>query len=369
MSAEENKSHSNADHDGYFNKAKKQMMLGDKSTYDIPCTCILCTGLRKEVIRDLPNKVDPPQKIKAMEDIQCLLCPPRVFGFTLRSKLWAQLLVDNVEDIDQQAKEEAWKRLELDRRNKEILETLIKQHAKDVNPLEDIIPGKGEGLIVLLHGPPGVGKTLTAESLAKLTNKPLFSVSMTDVGTSPVVVEKNLLRVFELATHWKALLLFDEADIFLETRSLQDLVRNSLVSVLLRILEYFKGILFLTSNRVKTFDEAFSSRINVTVRYKDLTEPQRKRVWTMWLDRAQDDIQDRREFDEQLEEGMELVKAELNGRQIRNVFRSALSMARSRALGDQQLKLSDVERVLKRTMEFQSYMLQNKELAEKQGIR
>lgn len=235
--------------------------------------------------------------------MQRLLCPPRVFGFAIRTKVWVQLLVEYVEEINQKSKEEPFNKLELDAKSKEILKTLIVQHSKGMDLLDDIIPGKGDGLIVLLHGPPGVGETLTAESLAKLSGKPLFTVSMTDVGTSPEAVERNLLRVFELATHWKALLLFDEADIFLETRSLQDLRRNSLVSVLLRIFEYFRGILFLTSNRVKTFDEAFQSRINVAVRYRQLTEPQRKRIWEFWLDKAADNISDRDEFEDALGEG------------------------------------------------------------------
>lgn len=309
------------------------------------------------------------KKSQPLTDIQCLLCPPRVYGFVIRSKAWMQLLIDNIEVITPKLKEEAFSKLELDARSKNILKTLVLRHSKDMNPIDDIIPGKGDGLIVLLHGPPGVGKTLTAESLAKLSGKPLFVVSMTDVGTSPVVVEKNLVRVFELATHWKALLLFDEADIFLETRSLSDLHRNSLVSVLLRILEYFRGILFLTSNRVKTFDEAFQSRINLAVEYKALGEPQRKRIWEMWLDKVSEEIQDWDEFHEALSEGGDLSKANLNGREIRNIFRSAVAMAQARGIGERKLKLKDVELVLKRTVEFKTYMLQDQDGARRQGIR
>lgn len=193
---------------------------------------------------------------------------------------------------------------------------------------------------------------------------------MSDVGTSAGVVEVNLGRVFELATQWKAILLFDEADIFLETRSVNDLLRNTLVSVLLRLLEYFQGILFLTSNRVKTFDEAFQSRVNLAVHFKELSASQRKKVWRLWMERlGSEDIGDGERFKEELQEGGELEKAELNGRQIRNVFRSALAMARARGIGKQKLMYSDIEVVLKRTVEFQLYMAQTRQLAEKQGIR
>jgi SpoVK/Ycf46/Vps4 family AAA+-type ATPase len=150
-----------------------------------------------------------------------------------------------------------------------------------------------------------------------------------------------LRRIFQLATHWKALLLFDEADVFLEARSLTDVRRNSLVSTLLRILEYYEGIplafpmflqktnrllgiLFLTSNRVKTFDEAFQSRIHFAVQFSILTEQQRKKIWEMWFKKASDKLDPSFEWQEYLEEEGRLVKEKLNGRQIRNVFRSAM---------------------------------------------
>lgn len=141
--------------------------------------------------------------------------------------------------------------------------------------LRDLTHGKGNGLIVLLHGPPGVGKTLTAEAFATLSGRPLHPVTMFDLDTSPAAVETNMNKIFQLATQWKALLLFDEADVFLEKRSLRNLERNSLVSVLLRILEYFSGILFLTTNRVKTFNEAFQSRIHIAVQFKELNDKQK----------------------------------------------------------------------------------------------
>lgn len=56
--------------------------------------------------------------------------------------------------------------------------------------------------------------------------------------------------ILPAAAHgWGAVLLLDEADVYLERRSINDLMRNSLVSIFLRLLEYFQGILFLTTNR------------------------------------------------------------------------------------------------------------------------
>jgi SpoVK/Ycf46/Vps4 family AAA+-type ATPase len=176
-------------------------------------------------------------------------------------------------------------------------------------------------------------------------------------------VEQNLVRVFELATHWNAILLFDEADVFLESRSLKDLRRNSLVSTLLRILEYFSGILFLTSNRVKTFDEAFQSRIHLAIRYHELDESQRRSIWELWLDKADEDIEERRKFDVELEKGGDLVTVPLNGRQIRNCFRSGMALARARPVGQRKLRYEDVEKMVKRTGELLHYMMQSEAMA------
>ena len=85
-------------------------------------------------------------------------------------------------------------------------------------------------MIILLDGPPGVGKTLTAESVAEAMQAPLYSMSAGELGTQNFVVEQKLNDVLQMATMWNAILLVDEADVFLEQRSPGDLRRNELVS-------------------------------------------------------------------------------------------------------------------------------------------
>src|SRR5437667_11797451 len=96
----------------------------------------------------------------------------------------------------------------------------------------------------------------------------------------------NLANILHLARHWGAIVLLDEADVFLEQRSHENVNRNSLVSGFLRQLEYFQGAMFLTTNRVKTFDEAFQSRIHFALRYGKLGESARVKVWTEFLNRS-----------------------------------------------------------------------------------
>ena len=112
-------------------------------------------------------------------------------------------------------------------------------HARVTNPKDepsrlrrevDLVKGKGRGLIILLHGAPGVGKTSTAESVAEFTKKPLFPITCGDIGETARDVEENLDRCFQMANKWGCVLLLDEADVFLAQRNKNDLKRNALVS-------------------------------------------------------------------------------------------------------------------------------------------
>lgn len=71
---------------------------------------------------------------------------------------------------------------------------------------------------------------MVPESVAEYTGRPLLSITAADLGHEPVPLEQNLLRFFRNARHWNAIVLLDEADVYLETRSAQDLRRNSIVS-------------------------------------------------------------------------------------------------------------------------------------------
>ena len=109
----------------------------------------------------------------------------------------------------------------------------------------------------------------------------------------------------------RAIVLIDEADVYLEERSLQDVQRNCLVSVFLRHLEYFQGIMFLTTNRVTTFDDAFRSRITFAMKFDDLSTMAKKQIWKTFLQKvpAENKVSDKDV------EG--LSHKGINGRQVR----------------------------------------------------
>ena len=239
----------------------------------------------------------------------------------------------------------------------------------------DLIQGKGNGLIILLHGSPGTGKTFTAESVAEIAEKPLYRVTCGDIGTKPEQVEKYLESVLHLGKIWDCVVLLDEADVFLEQRTLTDLERNALVSVFLRVLEYYEGILILTSNRVGTFDEAFKSRIQLSLHYEPLTKGQRHKIWRNFLDnlRTLEQTQQEAAKVEPMGENRkrklaheslgidfddiecylgELAEKPMNGRQIRNAITTARQLAKFKGVDMSYVHLKHVIGVSKKFDEY-----------------
>lgn len=175
----------------------------------------------------------------------------------------------------------------------------------------DLFRNRHGGIIILASGGPGVGKTLTAEVYAEYTKRPLYVMEMGELGTNLDSVEGNLQKIFNRARRWNAILLFDEADVFLGERG-EDLEKAAIVGVFLRLLDRYEGCLFLTTNRPGVIDKAFKSRISLSLKYPPLTEDYKKRVWEQLLHAA----------GFVFEGGYEpLIALDLNGRNIRNVMR------------------------------------------------
>ncbi|KAF2020927.1 P-loop containing nucleoside triphosphate hydrolase protein [Aaosphaeria arxii CBS 175.79] len=299
-----------------------------------------------------------------------LLLPSHIRGYGFHDKKWSLLLIDQIRSVTWSS-DTFDRRLVLKAQKKEIIKALITVHTTPVHTNKaDIVEGKGNGLIMLLHGGPGTGKTLTAESIAEFAERPLYKVTCGDIGTDAESVEKYLESVLYIGTLWKCVVLLDEADVFLEERTPTDLQRNALVSVFLRVLEYFEGILILTSNRVGTFDEAFKSRVQLAMHYPSLDENGRWEVWHMFLrDLLQGDEQVKyTEIKDKLDV---LARYNLNGRQIRNVFNTARQLARYRK---EHLAYSHFDQALEVVNEFEEYLVHTRghtdeEYAKAQGHR
>ncbi|KAL8686930.1 MAG: hypothetical protein Q9218_006760 [Villophora microphyllina] len=241
----------------------------------------------------------------SLSEDDLLLCTGTVLGFSFSTKAWAAFAITPLRPVVWN--EEAFKKLVIGPKQRTLVHTLVKAHGRGQNEEDDIIQDKGKGLIGLLSGSPGVGKTLTAEAVSEVTHRPLYMISAGELGKDLEDVDTRLDTVLAICRKWKCVLLLDEADVFLQTRSLVDLERNALVSIFLRRLEYYQGILILTTNRVSTIDPAF----------QNLDTESRRIIWRNFIKSP--------EVTEA--EFAKLAEWNLNGRQIKNTVACAKSLA------------------------------------------
>jgi ATPase family associated with various cellular activities (AAA) len=265
---------------------------------------------------------DPADRIP-LTDEQKVITTPLIRAYSLKNKLWLNMFVNCVKDISFSTN--AFDRLVLPAKQKELILGFTESQKVYKEQFDDVIEGKGKGIIILLCGPPGVGKTLTAESVAEEMRVPLYMMSAGDLGLDPRQVDNTLKDILEMCTKWNAILLLDEADVFLEQRSLHELERNKLVSIFLRVLEYYEGIMFLTTNRVNTFDAAFQSRIHISLDYPELSMDSRRMIWKNFIENSP---LENRVTDTQLDS---LSLLHMNGRQIKNVLKTAQLLARRKS--------------------------------------
>ncbi|OJD29484.1 atpase aaa [Diplodia corticola] len=272
------------------------------------------------------------------EDV--FLLPGRAPAFVFSSRRWAYLQLGPDENtsgsrsqlMQIQPSSSPWEELVLPPRHKAMIQALVHSSFTKGDD-SDLVRHKGRGLVILLHGSPGVGKTSTAECVASHFRKPLLSITPGDLGLDPVQAEANMLRYFDLAQAWDCVLLLDEADVFLASRT-NNLQRDALVSVFLRLLEYYKGVLFMTTNRVGSIDEAFKSRIQMSLYYPPLDLEQTMKIWELQIRRARKPLEGNIEDEEEvLRTAHEIFRKQgasqrWNGRQIHNAFIAAMSLAR-----------------------------------------
>ena len=200
-----------------------------------------------------------------------MLLPPRVYGFSLLDRKWFAFDISLVEDI--KYSNLSFDRLVIPEDHKKIMQALVRHHTKgpriaaaemkepDQEFSMDIIRGKGKGLIILLHGVPGVGKTSTAECVAAQTGRPLFPITCGDIGATAEDVEERLNKYFDMAHKWGCVLLLDEEDFFLGRREKGgELQRNGIVSGLTP---------FWPSLTKLTYDHSLSPSPRVLLRHSD----------------------------------------------------------------------------------------------------
>ncbi|MEH7009208.1 ATP-binding protein [Neobacillus niacini] len=148
---------------------------------------------------------------------------------------------------------------------------------------------EGRAVILNFFGPPGTGKSMTAEAIASHLGKKVMTVNYAEleskyVGETP----KNITKCFAEATEMGAILIFDEADSFLGKRLTNvsqsaDYGVNVTRSVMLMELERFSGIVIFTTNLISNYDQAFKRRIFANVEFTLPDQKGKERIWETHL--------------------------------------------------------------------------------------
>ncbi|KAJ4300797.1 hypothetical protein N0V90_002885 [Kalmusia sp. IMI 367209] len=252
------------------------------------------------------------ENMKPLTDDECILTVPRVRGFDLQGKEWCQVNVDDIRDPD-------W----------------------NDHPYDNLVLREEQKKLLMAFADNQIRKTgfddFVKHKVAEKSRVPLYMLSAGELGSRPDDLEAGLKRALTCCQLWGAVLLIDEADVFMESRSSNNLIRNELVSIFLRQLEYYQGLLFLTTNRISTIDPAFRSRVDLILPYHDLDEEARKQVWKNFIRRLpSNEVQ---MYDSDFDE---LAKTKMNGREIKNLIKTALVLAAR----DKPLKMNHFQVVL-----------------------
>jgi ATP-dependent 26S proteasome regulatory subunit len=179
---------------------------------------------------------------------------------------------------------ESLSRVVLEEPVKEEIIAVLKQHEhsnkifKDWGLDETLEYGKGMGF--LFYGKPGVGKTFTAHCIAKALGKELLVVSPAEIQSSePGGANRAIQEAFKNAKRNNKILLLDECDGLITTRSDMGMIIAGEINTLLTEIEKFDGIIILSTNRIDTLDEALERRISLIIEFPEPNFDKRVELW------------------------------------------------------------------------------------------
>lgn len=276
----------------------------------------------RKVIHDLDSKDFAPAQRNAEsylfadgDGLGLLPEHPVVKVFDLRTHEFFWVHADNMEphSYDKSLRD----KLILPATHRDLLDVLTTDLGAFVN---DFVEGKSAGNVILCKGIPGVGKTLTAEVYAELIERPLYSIHSGALGTTAEAIEENLKVIFQRGSRWNCVLLLDEADVFVVQRG-NNIEQNAIVAEFLRTLEYFDGLLFMTTNRPDDIDEAIISRCAAIIDYAPPTAADSAAIWRVMAAQFQ------AELGEVLIAELVALFPEIAPRDIKMLFRLALRVA------------------------------------------
>jgi hypothetical protein len=215
---------------------------------------------------------------------------------------------------------------------------------------------RGTGLIGLMAGPPGTGKTMAAQVIAAELGLDLFRIDLASTVNKYIgETAKNLRRVFSRAAEMNAVLLFDEADALFskrtDVRDSHDRYANADTNYLLQLVEDYPGVALLATNKRQNMDEAFVRRVRYVMYFPRPEPAQRLAIWKLVVSELAGPASA-----ETLSDDLERLaqKAPLTGAQIKNAVLAAVFLSRQ---AGRPLAVEDVHRGLDRELANQGRSL------------
>lgn len=293
---------------------------------DLPVEVRIGNGEKKAIIED-ELEADGTMWYNETEEVNEII--PLVRIFLLERKAYCYVHVDNI--VPHVYDKDGFQKVVMPDKVRTLFEQVFS--AGPEMTFGDLFGGRHGGTVILADGPPGVGKTLTAEAVAELSERPLYVADVGEIGIDLDTVEDKLKTILDRASKWNAVLLLDEADIFLVKRDVDNIERNAIVGTFLKFLDGFDGTLFLTTNRVEVIDPAFASRITARIHYSALDSAARSKIWERMIEAAKLNLPK--------SEIPALAEKKMNGRQIRNVVRLAKMFYRDKQLSKGEIAALD----------------------------
>jgi hypothetical protein len=248
-----------------------------------------------------------------------ILLPPTIYGYDMHEHRWRKLLVSNTAPVIWN--KNSFEHLVLPQRTKDRLITVVTSMISNGN-VDNSTSGKSDGLVLLLQGARESGKTFAAEAIAEFIERPLHRIDCVDIGNNVEKLERYLQFIFQIRTTWGCVVHLDDANMFIKAG-------NALMSVFLRFLKYYDGILIITSDHSVNMVEVIKSRIHVVLFFGDLDYSGRTKMWRNSVHGLQ-----KTNFvanvDGLLDKVTVLAELELNARQIRDMIRKAICFANVR---------------------------------------
>lgn len=183
----------------------------------------------------------------------------------------------------------------------------------------------GKGLSMLFSGPPGTGKTMSAQVVANELQLELYKVDIAKLVSKYIgETEKNLEEIFDEAQLSNAILFFDEADAIFgkrtEVKDSHDRHANVETAYLLQRMEDYEGVTILATNYLKNIDEAFLRRINFVIEFPFPDASYREKIWRSMFP-------EETPLHEDVDFSLIAKKFEISGGNIKNIVVSAAFIA------------------------------------------